>query len=108
LFFPSFFPQFLVPNADWSLNGQFLLLATTFALLFVGGMASMALLSHRLSRALQRPARMHAMNRVTGGCWSGWARSWPVGTEGSGGRVGDCAGVARRSPNLRRGTGRAA
>ncbi|MFP3747877.1 LysE family translocator, partial [Achromobacter sp. SIMBA_011] len=31
------------------------------------GMASMALLSHRLSRALQRPARMHAMNRVTGG-----------------------------------------
>ncbi|AFJ88722.1 MULTISPECIES: LysE family translocator [Burkholderia] len=67
LFFPSFFPQFLVPNADWSLNGQFLLLATTFALLFVGGMASMALLSHRLSRALQRPARMHAMNRVTGG-----------------------------------------
>jgi len=67
LFFPSFFPQFIVPNADWSLNAQFLLLATTFALLFAGGVASMALFSHRLSRALQRPARMRAMNRVTGG-----------------------------------------
>ncbi|UTV57609.1 LysE family translocator [Burkholderia arboris] len=67
LFFPSFFPQFISPNADWSLNLQFLLLATTFALLFAGGVASMALFSHRLSRALQRPARMRAMNRVTGG-----------------------------------------
>ncbi|AOJ89273.1 MULTISPECIES: LysE family translocator [Burkholderia] len=67
LFFPSFFPQFIVPNADWSLNAQFLLLATSFALLFAGGVASMALFSHRLSRALQRPARMRAMNRVTGG-----------------------------------------
>ncbi|MGU7810839.1 LysE family translocator [Burkholderia sp. AW49-1] len=67
LFFPSFFPQFIVPSADWSLNAQFLLLATSFALLFAGGVASMALFSHRLSRALQRPARMRAMNRVTGG-----------------------------------------
>ena len=67
LFFPSFFPQFIVPNDDWSLNAQFLLLATTFAVLFAGGVASMALFSHRLSRALQRPARMRAMNRVTGG-----------------------------------------
>ncbi|WP_175717113.1 LysE family translocator [Burkholderia anthina] len=67
LFFPSFFPQFIVPNADWSLNAQFLLLAATFAVLFAGGVASMALFSHRLSRALQRPARMRAMNRVTGG-----------------------------------------
>ncbi|WGY72160.1 LysE family translocator [Burkholderia cepacia] len=67
LFFPSFFPQFISPNADWSLNLQFLLLATTFALLFAGGVASMALFSHRLSRALQRPARMRAMNRLTGG-----------------------------------------
>ncbi|WP_175730026.1 LysE family translocator [Burkholderia ambifaria] len=67
LFFPSFFPQFIVPNADWSLNAQFLLLAATFALLFAGGVASMALFSHRLSRALRRPARMRAMNRVTGG-----------------------------------------
>ncbi|WP_412024635.1 LysE family translocator [Burkholderia cepacia] len=67
LFFPSFFPQFISPTADWSLNLQFLLLATTFALLFAGGVASMALFSHRLSRALQRPARMRAMNRVTGG-----------------------------------------
>ncbi|RQZ30750.1 LysE family translocator [Burkholderia sp. Bp9017] len=67
LFFPSFFPQFIVPNADWSLNLQFLLLATTFAVLFAGGVASMALFSHRLNRALQRPARMRAMNRVTGG-----------------------------------------
>ncbi|RQS36365.1 LysE family translocator [Burkholderia sp. Bp8992] len=67
LFFPSFFPQFISPDSDWSLNLQFLLLATTFALLFAGGVASMALFSHRLSRALQRPARMRAMNRVTGG-----------------------------------------
>ncbi|WP_338639858.1 LysE family translocator [Burkholderia pyrrocinia] len=67
LFFPSFFPQFISPTADWSLNLQFLLLAATFALLFAGGVASMALFSHRLSRALQRPARMRAMNRVTGG-----------------------------------------
>ncbi|RQR33618.1 LysE family translocator [Burkholderia sp. Bp9142] len=67
LFFPSFFPQFIVPNDDWSVNAQFLLLATTFALLFAGGVASMALFSHRLGRALQRPARMRAMNRVTGG-----------------------------------------
>ncbi|WP_321820368.1 MULTISPECIES: LysE family translocator [unclassified Burkholderia] len=67
LFFPSFFPQFIVPNPDWSLNAQFLLLAASFALLFAGGVASMALFSHRLSRALQRPARMRAMNRVTGG-----------------------------------------
>ncbi|WP_175942132.1 LysE family translocator [Burkholderia pyrrocinia] len=67
LFFPSFFPQFISPNADWSLNLQYLLLAATFALLFAGGVASMALFSHRLSRALQRPARMRAMNRVTGG-----------------------------------------
>ncbi|MGR3907390.1 LysE family translocator [Burkholderia sp. SR8] len=67
LFFPSFFPQFIVPDADWSLNAQFLLLAATFTVLFAGGVASMALFSHRLSRALQRPARMRAMNRVTGG-----------------------------------------
>ncbi|MBR8506950.1 LysE family translocator [Burkholderia cenocepacia] len=67
LFFPSFFPQFISPTADWSLNLQYLLLAATFALLFAGGVASMALFSHRLSRALQRPARMRAMNRVTGG-----------------------------------------
>ncbi|MBN3799888.1 LysE family translocator [Burkholderia sp. Ac-20392] len=67
LFFPSFFPQFISPSADWSLNQQYLLLATTFAVLFAGGVASMALFSHRLSRALQRPARMRAMNRVTGG-----------------------------------------
>ena len=67
LFFPSFFPQFISPNADWSLNLQYLLLSATFALLFAGGVASMALFSHRLSRTLQRPARMRAMNRVTGG-----------------------------------------
>ncbi|KVQ50765.1 lysine transporter LysE [Burkholderia cepacia] len=67
LFFPSFFPQLIVPDADWSLNQQFLLLSATFAVLFAGGVASMALFSHRLSRALQRPARMRAMNRVTGG-----------------------------------------
>ncbi|MCA8257117.1 LysE family translocator [Burkholderia sp. AU31624] len=67
LFFPSFFPQFISPSADWSLNQQYLLLAATFAVLFAGGVASMALFSHRLSRALQRPARMRAMNRLTGG-----------------------------------------
>ncbi|VWC01748.1 lysine transporter LysE [Burkholderia pseudomultivorans] len=67
LFFPSFFPQFISPHAEWSLNQQYLLLATSFALLFAGGVASMALFSHRLSRTLQRPARMRAMNRVTGG-----------------------------------------
>lgn len=67
LFFPSFFPQFLSANAEWSVNLQYLLLAATFALLFAGGIASMALFSHRLSRTLQRPARMRAMNRVTGG-----------------------------------------
>jgi threonine/homoserine/homoserine lactone efflux protein len=67
LFFPSFFPQFIHPDARLSLNGQYLLLAATFALLFAGGVASMALFSHRLSRTLQRPARMRAMNRVTGG-----------------------------------------
>ncbi|AOJ78136.1 LysE family translocator [Burkholderia ubonensis] len=67
LFFPSFFPQFISANAEWSLNLQFLLLAATFALLFAGGVASMALFSHRLGHALQRPARMRAMNRVTGG-----------------------------------------
>ncbi|MBN3827112.1 LysE family translocator [Burkholderia sp. Ac-20384] len=67
LFFPSFFPQFISPSGDWSLNQQYLLLAATFAVLFAGGVASMALFSHRLSRALQRPARMRAMNRVTGG-----------------------------------------
>ncbi|MGS0891109.1 LysE family translocator [Burkholderia stagnalis] len=67
LFFPSFFPQFIAPNAEWSLNQQYLLLAATFAVLFAGGVASMALFSHRLSRTLQRPARMRAMNRVTGG-----------------------------------------
>ena len=67
LFFGALFPQFIVPSADWSLNAQFLLLATSFALLFAGGIASMALFSHRLSHALRRPARMRAMNRVTGG-----------------------------------------
>ncbi|MDS0860429.1 LysE family translocator [Burkholderia pseudomultivorans] len=67
LFFPSFFPQFISPHAEWSLNQQYLLLATSFALLFAGGVASMALFSHRLSRSLQRPTRMRAMNRVTGG-----------------------------------------
>lgn len=51
LFFPSFFPQFISANAEWSLNLQYLLLAATFALLFAGGVASMALFSHRLSRA---------------------------------------------------------
>ena len=66
LFFPSFFPQFMSADAPWSANRQYLLLAATFALLFAGGVASMALFSHRLRHVLQRPRRMRAVNRLMG------------------------------------------
>lgn len=67
LFFPSFFPQFMSADAAWSANRQYLLLAATFALLFAGGVASMALFSHRLRHGLQRPKRLRAVNRLMGG-----------------------------------------
>lgn len=66
LFFPSFFPQFMSADAPWSANRQYLLLAATFAVLFAGGVASMALFSHRLRHVLQRPRRMRAVNRLMG------------------------------------------
>jgi homoserine/homoserine lactone efflux protein len=66
LFFPSFFPQFISADAPWSANRQYLLLAATFALLFAGGVASMALFSHRLRHVLHRPRRMRAVNRLMG------------------------------------------
>lgn len=66
LFFPSFFPQFMSADAGWSANRQYLLLAATFAFLFAGGVASMALFSHRLRHVLQRPRRMRAVNRLMG------------------------------------------
>ncbi|MBN3813026.1 LysE family translocator [Paraburkholderia sp. Ac-20347] len=67
LFFPSFFPQFISADAAWSANRQYLVLAATFALLFAGGVASMALFSHRLRNVLQRPRRLRAVNRLMGG-----------------------------------------
>lgn len=66
LFFPSFFPQFISADASWSANRQYLVLAATFALLFAGGVASMALFSHRLRHVLQRPRRLRAVNRLMG------------------------------------------
>ncbi|WP_246794175.1 LysE family translocator [Burkholderia perseverans] len=71
LFFPSFFPQFISSDAHWSVNQQYLLLAVTFALLFAGGVASMALFSQRLSRLLRRPTRVRALNRLMGGLLAG-------------------------------------
>lgn len=67
LFFPSFFPQFMSADAVWSANRQYLLLAATFALVFAGGVASMALFSHRLRHVLQRPKWLRAVNRLMGG-----------------------------------------
>jgi homoserine/homoserine lactone efflux protein len=66
LFFPSFFPQFMRAGAHWSANRQYLLLAATFVVVFVLGVASMALFSHRLRHVLQRPKRARAVNRVMG------------------------------------------
>lgn len=66
LFFPSFFPQFISADASWSANRQYLVLAATFALLFAGGVASMALFSHRLRHVLQQPRRLRAVNRLMG------------------------------------------
>ncbi|MBV8626980.1 MAG: LysE family translocator [Paraburkholderia sp.] len=66
LFFPSFFPQFMSAEAPWSANRQFLMLAATFVLLFAGGVASMALISHRLRHVLRRPKRLRAVNRLMG------------------------------------------
>lgn len=66
LFFPSFFPQFISADSAWSANHQYLVLAATFAVLFAGGVASMAMFSHRLRHLLQRPPRMRAMNRLMG------------------------------------------
>ncbi|WP_434663799.1 LysE family translocator [Paraburkholderia sp. A3BS-1L] len=66
LFFPSFFPQFISADASWSANRQYLVLAATFALLFAGGVASMALFSHRLRHVLQRPRRLRVVNRLMG------------------------------------------
>ncbi len=71
LFFPSFFPQFISSEASWSVNQQYLVLAATFALLFALGVASMALFSQRLSRLLQRPTRVRALNRLMGGLLAG-------------------------------------
>ncbi|WP_186098950.1 LysE family translocator [Burkholderia gladioli] len=71
LFFPSFFPQFISSEASWSVNQQYLVLAATFALLFALGVASMALFSQRLSRLLQRPSRVRALNRLMGGLLAG-------------------------------------
>lgn len=66
LFFPSFFPQFMSADASWSANRQYLVLAVSFAVLFAGGVASMALFSHRLRHVLRRPKRARAVNRLMG------------------------------------------
>ncbi|OLL28036.1 lysine transporter LysE [Burkholderia sp. SRS-W-2-2016] len=69
LFFPSFFPQFIstsMDDAHWSANQQYLLLASTFAVVFALGVASTAIFSHRLRTVLQRPARLRAVNRLMG------------------------------------------
>ncbi|MEM5294318.1 LysE family translocator [Burkholderia sp. JPY481] len=69
LFFPSFFPQFISTSSnevDWSANHQYLLLASTFALMFALGVASTAIFSHRLRTVLQRPSRLRVVNRLMG------------------------------------------
>lgn len=69
LFFPSFFPQFISTSsndAHWSANHQYLLLASTFALIFALGVASTAIFSHRLRTVLQRPTRLRIVNRLMG------------------------------------------
>jgi homoserine/homoserine lactone efflux protein len=69
LFFPSFFPQFISTSsneAHWSANHQYLLLASTFALIFALGVASTAIFSHRLHTVLQRPTRLRVVNRLMG------------------------------------------
>jgi len=65
LFFPSFFPQFISTESPWSASEQYLALAATFTLIFVLGVSSMALFSHRLGAVLQRPLCMKAFNRVS-------------------------------------------
>ncbi|MEK6420313.1 MAG: LysE family translocator [Burkholderia gladioli] len=71
LFFPSFFPQFISTEARWSVNEQYLVLAASFVVLFVAGVASMALFSQRLSHWLRRPTRVRALNRLMGGLLAG-------------------------------------
>jgi len=71
LFFPSFFPQFISTDARWSVNAQYLALAASFVVLFVAGVASMALFSQRLSHWLRRPTRVRALNRLMGGLLAG-------------------------------------
>lgn len=71
LFFPSFFPQFIGTDARWSVNEQYLALAASFVVLFVAGVASMALFSQRLSHWLRRPTRVRALNRLMGGLLAG-------------------------------------
>ncbi|WP_429573434.1 LysE family translocator [Paraburkholderia sp. UCT70] len=69
LFFPSFFPQFISTSsneAHWSANHQYLLLGSTFALIFALGVASAAIFPHRLRTALQRPTRLRIVNRLMG------------------------------------------
>jgi threonine/homoserine/homoserine lactone efflux protein len=65
LVFPSFFPQFIRADAPWSHSEQYLVLAATFTLVFAVGVSSVALFSHRLRTALQRPVRWRAFNRVS-------------------------------------------
>lgn len=83
LFFSSFFPQFIsAPSYDshWSANQQYLLLASTFALVFALGVASTAVFSRRLRAVLQRPKRLLAVNRLMGrllvgmGAWTAAVR----------------------------------
>ncbi|MGT2471844.1 LysE family translocator [Paraburkholderia terrae] len=65
LVFPSFIPQFISADAQWSAREQYLVLAATFTLLFVLGVISNALLSHRLGTLLRRPSRLKAFNRIS-------------------------------------------
>ncbi|MGF6413327.1 hypothetical protein OKW37_005062 [Paraburkholderia sp. MM5482-R2] len=53
-------------EAHWSANHQYLLLGSTFALIFALGLASTALFPHRLRTVLQRPTRLRIVNRLRG------------------------------------------
>lgn len=66
LFFPAFFPQFIQADAAWSQQTQFVLLAWSFALVFIAGVIFNALCSHKLRGWLGNPLRVRWSNRVLG------------------------------------------
>jgi homoserine/homoserine lactone efflux protein len=66
IFFPSFFPQFIRTGSSWDENQQYFVLASSFLLVFVLGVISMAIFSDCLLTVFGSKVNMKTTSRLIG------------------------------------------